>query len=210
MVFREEVHIGSDKMRFLLFSDVHSDKNACARLVEKARNVDLVIGAGDYALFRKGLKETLAVLSEITAPTILVHGNHESNNELVQACDQYDNFYVLHGGTLRLNGLMFVGLGAGIPCTPFGDWSVDLSEKEALTFLPNVNEKFILISHSPPYSCLDQLPDGQHMGSKSILNYVKKSKPEFVVCGHIHEQWNQCKSIHGIPVINAGPKGYFY
>ncbi|MCK5096963.1 MAG: metallophosphoesterase, partial [Desulfobacteraceae bacterium] len=88
--------------------------------------------------------------------------------------------------------------------------SVDLSEKEAIDFLPDVKEKFILISHSPPYSCLDQLPDGQHMGSKSILNYIKKSKPAFVVCGHIHEQWDQCKAIHGIPVINAGPQGYLF
>ncbi|MCK5100095.1 MAG: metallophosphoesterase family protein [Desulfobacteraceae bacterium] len=197
-------------MRFLLFSDIHTDKSACAGLVEKARHVDLVIGAGDYAHFREGLSETLAVLSEITVPTILVHGNHESNTELTAACEQYDNFYVLHGETIRLDGYTFVGIGAGIPCTPFGDWSVDLSEKEALTFLPAINEKFILISHSPPYSCLDQLPDGQHMGSKSILNYIKKSKPAFVVCGHIHEQWDQCKSIHGIPVINAGPQGYLY
>jgi len=198
------------KMRFLLFSDIHTDKDACAMLVKKAHDVDLVIGAGDYALFREGLSETLAALSEIAAPTILVHGNHESEPELVAACNQYDNFYVLHGKTIRLNGIMFVGIGAGIPCTPFGDWSVDLSEKEALTFLPEVNEKFILISHSPPYSCLDQLPDGQHMGSKSISNYIKKSKPAFVVCGHIHEQWDQCKSIHEIPVINAGPQGYLF
>jgi uncharacterized protein len=199
-----------NQIRFLLFSDIHTDKDACARLVKKAREVDLVIGAGDYALFRNDLKRTLAALSKITVPTILVHGNHESHTELAAACDQYDNFYVLHGETVHLNGLTFVGLGAGIPCTPFGDWSVDLSEKEALTFLPDVKEKFILISHSPPYSCLDQLPDGQHMGSKSVLHYIKKSKPIFVVCGHIHEQWNQCKLIHDIPVINAGPQGYFY
>ena len=197
-------------MRFLLFSDIHKDKNSCARLVEKACDADLVIGAGDYALFRDGLKKTLEALSEITAPVLLVHGNHESHKELVKECDQYDNFYVLHGETISLNGLKFVGIGAGIPCTPFGDWSVDLSEKGALNFLPDVNEKFILISHSPPYSCLDQLPDGQHMGSKSVLNYIKKSKPLFVVCGHIHEQWNQCDSVEGIPVINAGPKGYIY
>ena len=197
-------------MRFLLFSDIHADKDAAARLVEKASEVDLVIGAGDYALFRNDLKGALAALSKITAPVILVHGNHESYKELVQECDQYDNFYVLHGGTISLNGLKFIGIGAGIPCTPFGDWSVDLSEKEALNFLPDVNEEFILISHSPPYSCLDQLSDGQHMGSKSVLNYVKKSKPLFVACGHIHEQWNQYSSIDSIPVINAGPQGYIY
>lgn len=197
-------------MHFLLFSDIHADNDACAGLVEKANNADFVIGAGDYALFRNGLTEALAALSEITVPTILVHGNHESYEELVAACNQYENFYVLHGETIKLNDFTFLGLGAGIPCTSFGDWSVDLSEKEALSFLPNINEKFILISHSPPYSCLDKLRDGRHMGSISVSNYIKKSEPSFVVCGHIHEQWDQCNSIHGIPVINAGPKGYIY
>ncbi len=94
-------------MRFLLFSDIHTDKSACARLVEKSRNADLVIGAGDYALFRNGLKETLAALSEIIVPTILVHGNHESHIELIAECSQYDNFYVLHGETITLNDLTF-------------------------------------------------------------------------------------------------------
>ncbi len=197
-------------MRLLLFSDIHAGKNACGKIVEKACNADLVIGAGDYALFRNDLKETLTILSKITAPVILVHGNHESHTELVAECDQYDNFHVLHGETISFNGHTFVGIGASIPCTPFGDWSVDLSEKEALSFLPEVSEKFILISHSPPYSCLDQISGGQHMGSKSVSSYIKKSKPVFVVCGHIHEQWNQCESIHGIPVINAGPQGYLY
>ncbi len=197
-------------MRFLLFSDIHADKDACAKIVEKSCDVDLVIGAGDYANFRNHLSETLTVLSDIAIPTILVHGNHESNKELVAACNQYDNFHVLHGNTIQLNDLLFVGLGAGIPRTPFDDWSVDLSEKEAMTLLPKVDKKFVLISHSPPHSCLDQLPEGKHLGSKSVLSYMKKYKPEFVVCGHIHEQWNRRDSIQGIPIINAGPQGYIY
>ena len=169
-----------------------------------------MIGAGDYALFRNDLKKAIGALSEITAPTILVHGNHETKSELMSACNQYKNFHVLHGETININGIKFAGIGAGIPCTHFGEWSVDLSEKEALKFLPTVTDKFIFISHSPPYSCLDQLPDNRHMGSKSISQYIQKTKPQFVVCGHIHEQWNQCKSIHDTPVINAGPYGYLY
>ncbi len=197
-------------MRFLLFSDIHADKDACAKLVEKSCDVDLVIGAGDYANFRNHLSETLAVLSNITMPTILVHGNHESNAELITACKKYKNFHVLHGNTIRIDGLLFAGLGAGVPCTPFGDWSVDLSEKKALSLLPKVDEKFILVSHSPPYSCLDQLPEGQNIGSKSVFNHIIKYKPEFVVCGHIHEQWGKRDSVHNIPVINAGPHGFFH
>ncbi len=197
-------------MRFLLFSDLHTDKEACAGIVEKSSGVDLVIGAGDYALFRTGLDETLELLSGISVPTILVHGNHESHSELVAASARYENFHVLHGNTIRLKGILFMGLGAGIPITPFGDWSVDLSEEEARDTLPEINEEFFFVSHSPPYSCLDQIHDGEHIGSQSILSYILKTKPALVVCGHIHEQWSQCETIDDIPIINAGPEGVVF
>ncbi len=196
-------------MRFLLFSDLHGDETACAALVEKACHADLVIGAGDYANFRKNLKNTLKILSAIEVPVVLVHGNHESSVELKNACSRYDNFFVLHGNTVELNGYTFVGLGAGVPITPFGSWSVDLSEEDALGLLPDIKKKFIFISHSPPYSCLDQMFDGRNIGSRTVLNYIRQSKPLFVVCGHIHEQWGKSDSIEGVSVINAGPLGIY-
>lgn len=198
------------KIRFLLFSDLHADRDKCKNIVKKAKHADIVIGAGDYALFRKHLTKILSFLSGITAPTILVHGNHETNSELVAACRKYNNFHVLHGNTITLNNLCFAGLGAGVPCTPFGEWSVDLSEKQAYALLPDIQTKYIFISHSPPYSYLDQLANGQHLGSKTILNYIKESKPEFAVCGHIHEHSGKCETIGNIPIINAGPDGYLY
>lgn len=197
-------------MRLLLFSDLHTDKDACRGIVEKSSDVDFVIGAGDYAIFRTGLDETLESLSGISVPTILVHGNHESHGELVAASARYENFHVLHGETIRLKGILFAGLGAGIPITPFGDWSVDLSEEEAQGLLPEVQEDFILVSHSPPFLCLDQMDDGQHIGSQSILSYIHKTNPSLVVCGHIHEQWSRCETIHDNPVINAGPQGVVF
>lgn len=197
-------------MRLLLFSDLHTEKEACAGIVSKSRGVDLVIGAGDFALFRTGLVETLEALSGIKVPMILVHGNHESYDELVAESRRYDHFHVLHGNTIRIDGILFAGLGAGIPVTPFGEWSVDLTEEAAEDLLPEVDEEFILVSHSPPFSCLDQLHDGHHIGSQSILSYIHKTKPSLVVCGHIHEQSNQCETIDNTTVINAGPEGVVF
>ena len=65
-------------MKLLLFSDVHCDIQRCEKLVQRSESVDVVIGAGDIGLLRKGLKKTIAVLRQIRKPTVLVPGNSES------------------------------------------------------------------------------------------------------------------------------------
>ena len=67
------------------------------RLVELARDADVVLGVGDYATMRMGLEGTIEVLSAIAAPTVLVPGNAESDTELWRACADWPSARVLHG-----------------------------------------------------------------------------------------------------------------
>ena len=194
-------------MKFLLFSDVHCDVQACEQIVAAARHVDFAIGAGDFGLFRKGLDKTFAALSDIQAPTIVVPGNHESHAELLKACDGLRHFHVLHGNSVRVNGVTFHGLGGGVPLTPFGPWSVDHSEDEAAALLPKGAGDHVLVTHSPPFGCLDELSGGEHVGSRAVRSFVDQTRPLFVVCGHIHEHAGEQSEIDGVPVINAGPRG---
>ena len=136
----------------------------------------MAIGAGDFASFRHGLPSTMNILSQIAIPTILVPGNHESRAELVDACKGTAHFHVLHGDAIRIHGLDFVGLGYGIPETPFGSWSVDLSDEQARAFLPHMDQPGVLITHSPPYGCLDRMPAEGHMGSRSIRAYIEQNR----------------------------------
>lgn len=195
-------------MKYIMFSDIHCDRIACERIVERSRSVDFAIGAGDFALLRRGLQETVDVLAGIDIPTILVPGNHESHAELVEACEGIDNFHVLHGSELELDGVTFCGIGGGIPMTPFGAWTVDFSEDHAAKLLSRPGSHFVFVTHSPPYGCLDTLSNGQHVGSTTIRSFVEEVRPSFVVCGHIHERGGQQDEIDGIPVINAGPAGF--
>ncbi|MBF0377025.1 MAG: metallophosphoesterase family protein [Desulfamplus sp.] len=195
-------------MRYIIFSDIHCDKASCESVISKTKNADFAIGAGDYALFRKGLEQTIDILSLIKIPVILVPGNHETCLELSNACEEYNNFHILHGNSIQINGVLFMGIGCAIPVTPFIPWSVDLSEEEAQKLLPEPHNDFVFITHSPPFGCLDTLNNNKHIGSKSIRTFIEKSKPLFVACGHIHERWKQQSNINGIPVINAGPEGY--
>lgn len=52
-------------MKLLLCSDLHCDTAAAARLVQVARDVDVFIGAGDFANVRSGLSKTIDVLREL-------------------------------------------------------------------------------------------------------------------------------------------------
>ncbi len=197
-------------MKFLLFSDIHCDEDACRAVVAKATQADVAIGAGDYALFRDGLQHTIDLLSQITIPTILVPGNHESYDELVAACCNWKSVHVLHDNVVQVNGVIFFGLGYATPITPFDSWSMDISEDVAEECLALCPSNSILISHSPPKDCLDSISTSRKIGSQSVRRCIENIDLQFVVCGHIHEEFNKCEYIGGTPVINAGPFGKIY
>ena len=192
-------------MRLLVFSDVHVDLNAAKRLVELSCSVDIVLGAGDFSSNHQGLEKTINVLSGIKKPLLMVPGNNESFHELSRVSSQFENMQVLHGTGLSLNGFDFWGLGAGVPETPW-DWSFDLSENEAFLMLEDCPEKSILITHSPPKGHVDKA-GGSNFGSESILECVKKKKPLWVFCGHIHECWEKESFLGGTKILNCGPNG---
>ncbi len=77
-------------MKLLVFSDLHNDFRTASKLVELSDTVDVVVGAGDFCVARQGLDEIIAPLSAITKPTVLVPGNSESNEELLQACRSWE------------------------------------------------------------------------------------------------------------------------
>ena len=194
-------------MRLLLFSDIHCDVRSCELLVERSNDVDVVIGAGDFANFRNGLDLPIKVLAKINKPTILVPGNSESFEELLNACKEWKQAKVLHGSGVRVEGYEFYGVGGGIPVTPFGAWSYDFSEDEARALLLKCPGGGILVTHSPPKGVVDKGSSGKNLGSTAIHETILTKRPLLAVCGHIHES-NGKKEMFGVtPVVNAGPQG---
>lgn len=192
-------------MRMLVFSDLHRDEERAQRLVEAAREADVVVGVGDYATMRRGLDDIIAVLSAISAPTVLVPGNAETDTELWQACAGWPSAHVLHGQAVALEGVEFFGLGGAVPPTPF-PWSYDLSEDEAAAKLESCPEAAVLVVHSPPKGYLDEA-HGRHLGSHSVLAAIESKHPALVVCGHVHQCWGREATIGTTPVVNVGPEG---
>lgn len=195
-------------MKILAFSDLHRDQDQAQRLVELARDVDVVIAAGDFASVRLGIRQTIEPLSAIEKPTVLVPGNNESDSELAEACEGWSSAILLHGNSTEIDGVTFFGLGGGVPVTPF-PWSFDLSEREADEKLARCPQGCVLVVHSPPKGYVDEA-GGRHMGSEAILAAIEAKRPQLVVCGHIHESWGREATIGSTPVVNLGPEGRFF
>ena len=197
-------------MKLLLFSDLHSDFRTASKLVELSKDVDIVIGAGDFCVGRRGLEKIINFLAQIEKPSVLVPGNSESDEELLNACRLWKSAHVLHGREVIINGITFFGIGGGIPITPFGSWSYDFSEDEAYDLLHDCPSGCILISHSPPKGVLDRSSDGRSLGSRAVKETIDLKNPELVVCGHIHGSAGQSNRLGSVAVINAGPGGIIY
>ncbi|HPF38554.1 MAG TPA: metallophosphoesterase family protein [Phycisphaerae bacterium] len=194
-------------MRLLLFSDLHCDKARGRRFVEASRDVDVVVGAGDFASVHHGLRPTIDLLSGIDRPTIVVPGNNETLDDLRAACANWPSVVVLHGEGTRIDGVEFYGVGGGIPVTPFGDWSFDFSEDEAERLLADLKPGSVLVSHSPPKGILDVTSSGRSVGSSAVLAAIERTSPRLVVCGHIHDSAGQRVEHGETIVVNAGPEG---
>ncbi|MDV6029521.1 MAG: serine/threonine protein phosphatase [Phycisphaera sp. RhM] len=194
-------------MKFLCFSDLHRNTQAARNLVRLADEVDVVIGAGDFANRHEGLADTLEILAEIEKPSILVPGNGETVEELRSATEDWKSATVLHGEGCEIGGVPFWGVGGGIPVTPFGDWSYDFDETQASELLSGCDEGGVLVVHSPPLDTVDRDSGRRVRGSQSIRDCVLAKRPRLVVCGHIHDDWEQQVTLEQSLVLNAGPQG---
>jgi Icc-related predicted phosphoesterase len=194
-------------LKLLLFSDVHADVIACHQLVERSRKVDVVVGAGDFGNVRRDLQRTIDLLRAIDRPAVLVAGNAESSEELLEACRDWPQAHVLHGSGVEINGVRFFGIGGAVPVTPFGSWSYDFTEEQAAELLASCPMGCVLVSHSPPRGAVDRTSQGVSLGSTAIRAAVLRVEPLLVVCGHIHGSAGQQEVVGHTPVVNAGPGG---
>lgn len=194
-------------MKLLLFSDLHGNGEAARRLVVRARDADVVVGAGDFGNARRGIKACVDLLRGIDRPTVLVPGNAESAEELADACRGWGPAHVLHGSGVEIGGVPFFGLGGGVPVTPFGDWSYDFTEEQAEALLKDCPARAVLVTHSPPRGAVDRNSGGRSLGSVAVREAIERTGPLLVACGHIHACAGMTERIGETPICNAGPDG---
>ncbi|HIQ30049.1 MAG TPA: YfcE family phosphodiesterase [Candidatus Caldiarchaeum subterraneum] len=195
-------------MKILQVSDIHGSFSAVKRIAEKVggEGYDLVVAAGDITNFGT-VEEAEALLGEISdqgVAVVFVAGNCDPE-DMLSWKPRGGRIINLHLKSTELGGYELLGLAGGGPKSV--GTIIEFNEeqfKELLSGLNPSREGFILVSHTPPYGTGADLTGGSHVGSTAIREYVEKTTPILVSCGHIHDARSVSK-VGKTTVVNAGP-----
>jgi Icc-related predicted phosphoesterase len=193
-------------VKLLVFSDIHGDYAALARLMDVA--ADYYVAAGDLATWSRGLDRCGDLLARRAGQVYVMPGNHESEDQIAAFCERF-GLHSFHGTAFSAGRYQVAGLGYSSP-TPFNTPG-EYSEAEiAARLAPFAGlSPLILICHAPPYgSTLDRVRKGLHAGSRSVADFLEKQQPEYFFCGHIHEAEGVEERIGPTLAVNVGKKGY--
>jgi len=192
-------------MKLLIFSDIHGDRNALARLM--GMEADYYFAAGDLCNWGRGIEQLGPLMQKRAERMYVIPGNHESEQYIAEFCRQF-GFHNFHGQTMELNGFTVAGLGYSNP-TPF-DTPGEYSEEELSTRLSKFAgiDPLVLICHTPPVGTkLDKAGVDQHFGSKAVRNFIDQNQPAYFYCGHVHEAAGQQDTIGKTKGWNVGKRG---
>jgi len=197
-------------MKILAASDIHNDKKAVAKLVDKAEKekVDLILLCGDLTFGESDLTGIIGPFKKLDKKIVIIPGNHETFATAEFLAKQYaPGVYNLHGRSILLyNEIGIFGCGGGnIGLYEIGDDEVKKLLEKSHSRIKDAKKQIMMV-HMPPYGTnLDSL--WGHVGSKSIRDIIKKFQPNLVLCGHIHETFGESTTIGKTKIINVGPKG---
>ena len=198
----------AEVLHIIHLTDIHGVNYLIDEIGSEIKHADLVILSGDITHFG-GIKEAEKIINTIkdyNSSLLAVSGN----------CDYPEiedyllvNDINLHLTPRELAGFTFAGIGGSLPCpgtTPF-----EYSDDQAKAWLENIMDKLtgelplIFISHQPPFNTVnDALPDGLHVGSKSIYNFICNIQPLICLTGHIHEGIG-IDTTGKTKIVNPGP-----
>ena len=193
-------------MKILIFSDIHGDVRALARIV--AQPADVYICAGDLATFGKGLEKCGKALESLGEKLWVLPGNHETHDDIREFCRRF-GFVDFHRRVLQTKSTPWAGLGYS-NITPFktpGEYTEE-EIAEALAAFGGIAGLHLVI-HVPPYGTrLDEYAPGKHGGSTALRAWVEHEQPSCLFCGHIHETAGLSDTLGATQCINVGKEGF--
>jgi Icc-related predicted phosphoesterase len=196
-------------MKIIGLPDIHGDINKINRLVNQITDADLVVLTGDITNFghRAEMKEMIDLIKGSNQHCFAVPGNcdYQETEEVMKQTETN-----LNGTNRILGNTTFIGLGGSLP-TPFDGTPFEVSEDyfqgKLKTAIEGMNTELplVLVSHQPPYgTCADCLPNGMHVGSTTVRQFIEDHQPLICFTGHIHEG-KGIDSIGNTKIINPGP-----
>ena len=196
-------------MKILAFTDIHGSLHAIKRIEQKVKsqNPDLLVCAGDISIFEHGIIGILRRLNRLNREIVMIHGNHEDDSTFRKLQTLFKNIIFIHKKHFIKGNLLFIGYGGGGFSIVDKEFEKIGNSQFKQTIKNNHDKKIVLVTHAPPYRTkLDKLVDG-HCGNKSIKQFVEKSKIEYLICGHLHENFGKEDKIGKTKIIKPGPFG---
>ncbi|HII71859.1 TPA: hypothetical protein HA265_03840, partial [Candidatus Woesearchaeota archaeon] len=134
-------------MKVLAFVDMHASKDALRKIKSTARKekVDYIICAGDLTIFGDSYDRLVQELDEIGITVLMVHGNHEGENDTRKLCEKSKNVMFIHKKVVDTGDVVIVGWGGGGFSAKDGEF-----ERWVKTELPNIKKgkKILLVTHA--------------------------------------------------------------
>lgn len=193
-------------MKLLVFSDIHNDTRALAKLMDV--EADYYFAAGDLVTWARGFDKIGPVLARRKGRVWVLPGNHESERDVAEFCAGF-GFEPFHGRSMEVNGYQVAGLGYSCP-TPFHTPG-EYSEQEIAERLEEFAglAPLVLICHCPPKGTpLDRVREGLHAGSTAVRDFIEKHRPAHFFCGHIHEAEGVTAQLGATRGVNVGKRGF--
>ncbi|MEJ2657477.1 MAG: metallophosphoesterase [Desulfobacterales bacterium] len=189
------------------FGDIHEDTSLLNEIPDLAAATGVII-SGDITN-RGGKRKADQILKRISAinPNIYAQIGNMDRAEITDYLEK-KGWNIHSRGKKLSDNIGIMGVGYSTP-TPFrtpsevpdamlGQW---LNEGyEQIKHLP----KLILVAHDPPFgSKAAELPSGENVGNKSVLEFIRRVQPDICLTGHIHEAESE-DFIGKTKVLNPG------
>jgi Icc-related predicted phosphoesterase len=165
-------------MRIQAAADFHGKRQRYRAFTTEAARCqpDVVVLAGDV----NHSPYLYNMLSNLTMPTLAVHGNMD-DIAISRGVEAHGGQFI-HQKAIYIDGVQFVGLGGGNPASE----TIVLPAINSETALSDLKID-VLVTHLPPRGIGDKMALGRHIGSRWVRNVVDKLHPRVVICGHVHE-----------------------
>jgi len=192
-------------IRLIVLPDLHDKGDMLKQIARPLMDADAVILAGDMTNGSMvHLLRVFAVLEELNEHIYAVPGNLDTDGVLAHLSREGLNLHRTHQ---MLDGFALCGVGGALP---FAGKFV-FNEAQFAQMLNDCIDRVkadvpkILVCHQPPYNTLvDQLPDGTHVGSRSVRDFIEQTQPLICFSGHIHEAQG-IDQLGETLLINPGP-----
>ncbi|MCD6403981.1 MAG: metallophosphoesterase [Nanoarchaeota archaeon] len=195
-------------MRIFGVSDIHGDRGLVERLLERAKEADVIVLCGDLTFAEESLEGIIGPFKSLGKPILFVPGNHET----LATADFLQQLYApgvynLHGMGIKIKGVGFFGCGsADIGLFSLTDEEMFETLKQGWEMVKDA-EKKVVITHTPPYETKLGELGWVNAGSPGIREFIEEFEPDLCLCGHIHETFGEEDFIGKTRVINVGRTG---